>query len=308
MRNIKSKKGEMSTQQIILLIVLIASFIVILFFLLRLNLGEESQEQLCRDSVLRKSSILSEAPLQCYRNYVCITEDGTCEGLIKPVKIKVKSLDEIYEALGEEMSNCWWMFGEGKIDYADNTALPENHCSICSQILFDDSLEKIEGIEEGEIKKDDLYNYLTRHNISSTQKITYTEYFLKTNDIEGLKKSISEDSGIEGKATFGMIDLKKQYFLVTGIQTDVSAAWIVGAIGAGVAGIFLPGVGWTITGVVFGALIYGAGEIAETIGPEIGAILVEGDGIENKFMAPTIQEVDSEKFKALNCEEILTYT
>ena len=44
------------------------------------------------------------------------------------------------------------------------------------------------------------------------------------------------------------------------------------------------------------------------ISPSIGAITVEGDGVKNKFMTPTIQEASSEEFKALNCDDILTST
>src|SRR3990167_10899296 len=105
----KNKKAELSTQQIVLMIILIASFLVILFFLFRLGVGEKSEEQLCHNSVLQKASVFSEAPLQCYRNYICITKDGSCEELIKPEKIKVKSLDEDYEALANEITDCWWM-------------------------------------------------------------------------------------------------------------------------------------------------------------------------------------------------------
>ena len=141
----KFKKGEMSTQQIIMMIVLITSFVVILFFLFRLNLGGESQDQLCQNSVMMKASPLSSSstPLNCYRNYICITEDGSCEGLVKPEKIKVKSLDEIYEALANEMADCWWVFGEGKVNYVGDDLTYNNYCSICSQILFDDSLNEI---------------------------------------------------------------------------------------------------------------------------------------------------------------------
>ena len=48
-------------------------------------------------------------------------------------------------------------------------------------------------------------------------------------------------------------------------------------------------------------------EISNSIEPEIVAITVEGkSGVKNKFMAPTIIEIDSNKFKALNCIRVET--
>lgn len=313
------KKGEMTTQQIIIMIVLIASFVVILFFLLKLNLGKESQDQLCQNSVMTKASAFSSGstPLNCYRSYVCITEDGSCEGLTKPEKIKVKSLDEVYETLANEMADCWWMFGAGKVNYVGDDFTKNNYCSICSQILFDDSLNNIKGIENEKISKDELYDYLAENEYS--KDMTYAEYVLGTNDISGLKASIlGHENNTESISTFGTINIGEQYFVVMGITSDVGWLEWTG-VGAG-AGAVAIGTVWVLSGPpgwIIGSLILGGGAIiggtagTETAGliePEIGAVMIEGDGIDNQFMAPTILEVDSDKFNALNCEEILTYT
>ncbi|MDP3758788.1 MAG: hypothetical protein Q8Q86_03640, partial [Candidatus Daviesbacteria bacterium] len=183
---LQNRKAELSTQQIVLIIILIASFIVILFFLFRLGLGEKSEEQLCHNSVLQKASVFTDAPLQCYRNYVCITKDGSCEELIKPEEIKVKSLDEVYKALADEMADCWRMFGEGKVEYVGKDFTKNNYCSICSQIYFDNSLETLEGIENEKISKDELYEYMTKNDYSKEQ--TYSQYLLGTNDLSIFKE------------------------------------------------------------------------------------------------------------------------
>jgi len=312
----KHKRGELSTQQIVLMIILIASFLVILFFLFRLGIGEKSEEQLCHNSVLQKASIFSEAPLQCYRNYICITKDGSCEELIKPEKIKVKSLDEVYEALANEMTDCWWMFGEGRVDYAGEDLTKNNYCSICSQIYFDDSLENLEGVENKKISKDELYDYLAENNYSKEQ--TYSQYLFGTSDISGLKTSILEyENNLENIGNFGNIEIGKQYFNVMGITSSVG--WVEwSGVGAGL-GATIIGAVWAISGPpgwIAGSLILGGGAIiggtagtgaGELIEPEIGAIIIEGKS-GNQFMAPTLQEAESDKFKALNCEEILTYT
>lgn len=145
------KKGALTTQQIVLLIILIASFVVILYFFMSAGLGEESEKQVCHNSVVMKSraSLPGDTELNCERTYVCITEDGTCEGMSKPKKEEVENLDEVYSVLSQEMAECWWMFGEGKINYIGDKFRKDNYCSICSQVLFDDSLNNLEGIEIG---------------------------------------------------------------------------------------------------------------------------------------------------------------
>ena len=49
-------------------------------------------------------------------------------------------------------------------------------------------------------------------------------------------------------------------------------------------------------------------EVTILVNPEIAALTVEGEGIDNKFMIPTIVEANSDRFKALDCEDILTYS
>lgn len=301
----KNNRAELSTQQIVMIIILITSFAVILFFLFRLGIGEKSEEQLCHNSVLQKASVFSDAPLQCYRNYVCITKDGSCEELIKPEKIKVKSLDEVYGALANEMADCWWMFGEGKVEYIGKDLTKNNYCSICSQIYFDDSLETLEGVENKKISKDELYDYLTKNEYSKDK--TYSQYLLGTNDISIFKQ----------EGSFGNIEIGKQYFNVMGITSGVKdwkTALGVGGVAYttyGLLNLFSLGPpGWIAGIVVVGSTIVtsAALKISDLIEPEIGAIIVQGNGIDNQFMSPTMQEVDSAKFKSLNCADILTYS
>ena len=116
----KTKKAELTTQQIVILIILIVSFAILLYFFLRLNLQKETDSELCHNSVIMRSKALiseSSVPLNCKTSYVCITADGTCESMTNPEIIKVKTKDELFNSLAEEMRNCWWMLGEGKVDY-----------------------------------------------------------------------------------------------------------------------------------------------------------------------------------------------
>jgi hypothetical protein len=351
MKNIKEKKGEITTQQIVILIILITSFIVILFLLFRLNLGGETDKELCRNSVVLKGnsalSGISNAPLNCKRTYKCVTSDGTCEGLTNPEIIKANSLNEVYKNLAEEMTDCWWMFGEGKIDYVGKELTKDNLCSICSQVLLDDSLKDMEGIkdaievtEEGKkvkasgINKDDFYeNYLAKKQMPG-KEITYAEYLFGTKDLKKFKEEIktvtekqetsffervfgSKTSGKKVNPTFGTMEIgnqenPKQYLIVMGETSRVNTAgWIALGVGIGVAAIVLAPVGIIGGAIIFGGATTGGlalGEVADVLDVEIGAIVVKGKGaVKNDFMAPTIVEAKSEEFEKLNCNDIATF-
>jgi hypothetical protein len=145
------KRGELTTQQLVTLIILITSFVVILFLIFRLNLGEETQKEICHNSVVmlgKKGGLFSE--LDCATNYICISAGGECEGFNYDSKVQV-SLDdenEIVDVLQGEIDDCWWMFGEGKIDYVGSVSLPGYRCAVCSTIKFDERVqEKFESFD-----------------------------------------------------------------------------------------------------------------------------------------------------------------
>ena len=302
----KNKYGEITTQQIVILVILIVSFVVILIFLFLLNPGDTTEKEVCYNSVVMKSVPGSSlaGSLNCKRDYICITKDGSCEGLTKSEVVKVKNLDEVYFNLAEQMADCWWMFGEGKIDYVGKDYFTkDNYCSICDQILFDDSLRDLEGVKDDKISKDALYDYLSKTKVKG-KEITYSKYIYGTDNINQIKAGLSTSQGRE--VIFGNLQVGKQYFNVMGITSVVKGrAWKI-AIGTvvGVVVAFTP-IGW-IGGLVAGAIIVGAGEYGNTVNPEVGAITVKGNGIDNEFMAPTILEASSDEFKVLNCEDIET--
>lgn len=317
------KKGELSTQQIIMLIILIASFVVILIFLFRLNLGKESDQEVCHNSVvLRSSSALpsESTPLKCYTDYVCVTEDGNCGDMVNPTTEKVKTEDELYNVLAEQMANCWWMFGAGTMNYVGDDLTKNNYCSICSQIYFDNSLTNIDAFSDGVISKDNLYYYLANNEYSEGE--TYAQYIFGTNDIDLLKDQISNaENNTWNVATFGEINVGERYLTVMGITSQVSFLKWAG-VGSG-AGAVLSGVvafvvlsnpvGWVggaiiAGGAVVGGVVGGTGgtSVAESVNLEIAAIPVKGNGVDNLFMAPTIVKADSEAFDSLNCEDVLT--
>lgn len=197
MKNFKnllfSKKGELTTRQIVLLIILIASFSIILIFLSNLNLGETSDKEICRNSVIMKSKggSLSQGSLDCKTIYICISGGDKCESFLPTITKEIdlnqeeeKIKKDVIKAIAEEMADCWWMFGEGKVEYADSPQfLGETHCGICSEIKFDKKIqEKIK-----EISYKEFYESLTKLKKDDSQ--TYSEYLYRKSTLDGLKET-----------------------------------------------------------------------------------------------------------------------
>ena len=118
------RKGELTTQQLITIIILIVSFGVLLFFIFRLNLGGDvTNKEICHNSVLMKSkSKIGGSALDCRTNYICISGGEKCEGFsaTDTVEIDMRGTDDdrkkrVMKAIADEMADCWWMFGEGKV-------------------------------------------------------------------------------------------------------------------------------------------------------------------------------------------------
>jgi hypothetical protein len=290
MRNNIKKRGEITTEQIVLIIILVVSFAIILFFLVRLNLGKTTDQETCYNSVVTRGAGVipkESVPLNCKTQYVCITKDGSCEAMTSPQIEKVKTKEEVYSFLANQMADCWWMFGEGKLNYVGNEFLSKLYCSICSQISFDNSVDMF---DNGQIDQKSLYEYLAITNVSE-EKGSYLEYLV------GLKTaSTIEESLQSSNAEFGKIDLSKQYYVVTGIYSEVEiAGWAGGGvvIGAIAGGIFAGGP----IGIIIGGIAGGGG------GYFIGTA-VQGTG--HSYLSPTIVEANSEAFNSLKCASIKT--
>jgi hypothetical protein len=220
---IKIKRGELTTQQIVGLIILITSFAVILFFFFRLNLGETTNKEICHNSVvLAGKGTLSKiatggGSLDCRTSYVCISGGGKCEGInptetkkinMNPKLVKDKSKDDlikeqVMKAIADEMVDCWWMFGEGKIDYIGGTSFTgEKSCSICSMVVFD------KNIENQEISYNYFYNYLRTTKKDNSK--TYLNYLFGVDDVDGLGKGYLSNE----------FDFSKEYFISTALGKE----------------------------------------------------------------------------------------
>jgi hypothetical protein len=297
----KQKKGEITSQQIVILIILIASFAIILFFLFRINLGEETDKELCRNSVLLKGKSVFKGStlLNCKRSYVCLSGDGSCEGLTSPKVEKIENKEQAYRILADEMADCWWMFGEGKVDYVGEDLLKNNYCSICSQFAFDDSV-RTEKLLGDEIDRQDFYNFLQHNNVSG-KDISYLGYLYGIRSIDEIRQAL-----IEQGSNFGSIDLNNQQFVAMGIQSKVSKiGWVAGGAVAGatiVVGILASPFSFGAT-IPISLVLIGVGGATGAGGGGLLAGIIEGES-GNNFLAPTI--ITPQQFGTLNCTEVVT--
>ncbi len=300
--NIINKRGEITTQQIVILIVVIASFAILLFFLMRLGLGDMTEKEICHNSVVaRGSSVLPEEsiPLNCHRSYVCISASRTCEKMANPNIKKVQSQEETYKVLANEMADCWWMFGEGEVNYVGSDFKEKLYCSICSQIAFDDSVQDI--FSEGVINEEEFYIYMKNNNVSG-QDYSYLEYLYAIDDMQTVRNILSEQG-----VNFGEINLNQEYYAMMGIISEKSTFKRV-LLGVGVGAVVVAGA--LLTPITGGAsLVSTAGILFTTGGAVAGGSFMgfTGEGpTGEKFLKPMLIEVNSEEFKDLNCKSIIT--
>jgi hypothetical protein len=287
-----NKRAELTTTQIVGLVILILSFIVILLLIFQLNLGETTQKELCRDSVILKGKSFlpsGSSALNCKEEYVCFSKTDSCDKPEKPDRIvKVASKNGLYRAIGDEMADCWWMFGEGKINYVGSELVPDLYCSICSDIYFDSSIKDIIG--EG-VSQKEFYQYLSNINYSN-QGNSYYKYIFGR-DYE------------EINAQFENFDVNKKYIILMGSTSEVSVfGWVAGAVavgvvvGASVATGGLALIPLTTVGVV------GAGIGAAAGGLFSGIVSYGLSGL--SYLRPVIVEKDSDHFSAYKCKHIIT--
>ena len=203
-------KAELTTQQIVMLIILIVSFVIILFLVFRLNLGETSQKEICHNSVILKERSLVGVTLDCKTNYICISGGEDCENFnpSETIKIDLNNPDAeklIMKTIADEMADCWWMFGEGKVDYVGDYS--GYHCAICSIIHFD---KEIQDKVSKTITYDDFYSYL--ENTKKDDSQTYLKYLYGSPSFSTIKPYL----GVNQFSFSDAILFEEKYAVLTG--------------------------------------------------------------------------------------------
>lgn len=211
MKNQREKKAELTTQQIVFIIILIMSFAIILFFILRINFQEVGKKEVCHNSVALFQSTkvggkISTGNLNCQINYLCLSSSGKCSDFSPDTTINVKTKSEIFKSLADEMTDCWWMFGEGKVDYLEESDY-DSQCAICSIVKFDSSTSEI---STEKINAEEFYTFLKTEKKSDRQ--TYLEYLYGVDDMSKFKSAYYKND---------FIDLNEKYVVMTGQNDEI---------------------------------------------------------------------------------------
>lgn len=181
----KNKKADLTANQIIAIVVLIVSFAVILLFFFMLDLKKSTDIEVCRNSVVMKSIKVFGG----LTSFNCKTQD---------VLIKETEPEKIYAKLAELQRECFWMFGELKIDFAKDT------CAICSIIEF----EK----KDAQLSISDYVNYLQKTNIPG-EDVSYAFYLYRQPKLQP-----QGANRIDASKKYMVLFKKEEYSTVFGVK------------------------------------------------------------------------------------------
>lgn len=181
------KRGDLNISTTTIIIVSgIAGFIILLYGLLQLGFGEQSNEQLCKLSVLGRTGApvgKNVLPLQCTTEKICLTAEkkNRCSSsfageenvlVIELSKDPVKAAKTIEKTSADSMYDCWIMLGQGKLDLAaaETSGDPKTRCIICKRVAIDQSVPEIV------LEKVNIYQYMYK-NSPDESKLTYLQSF-----------------------------------------------------------------------------------------------------------------------------------
>ena len=136
----KNKKGELTSKQLITIIILIISFAIIVAFFFMLGLKSSIDKESCRNSAVMRGIPFGNwvVTLKCKTQDICFSRGGDCDSKAKDlVTIDVKDNNKLSEEMDNLINECWWMMGEGKVDYGG-----KGSCAICHRVYFDDKIKE----------------------------------------------------------------------------------------------------------------------------------------------------------------------
>ena len=125
------------------------------------------------------------------RQIICAyQEENSCKDFnpTSTIKADITKKDEVLKAIADEMADCWWMFGEGKVDYIGSYFGGDSHCAVCSRIKFDEKIQdKIK-----EITYSELYDYMKTHQSSHDTSQSYLKYLYGVNSMESSNTEVKD--------------------------------------------------------------------------------------------------------------------
>jgi hypothetical protein len=249
---IKNKKGTISWGIIITLIVLLLVGAIIIIWLGKFPFQETIDKESCHQSVvLRSNSLLGISPGKAVVPLKCKTEE---------ILIDTRDEEEIKEIIANAMYDCWWMLGEGKLNFFDPNAMQEfsipevgkvkSSCVICSTIKFSDDTKEA-------IKEIDIFGYIVNNKVPG-KDITYFEYFTDQTDADLTVGVEAPLINTEKDYLINFMGIRGQSYWDT-LKND--ALFVAGAAGGtGFMALAVPG-GKAVLGKLFGLVTTPIGAI-----------------------------------------------
>lgn len=165
-----------------LIIVLIAGMLIVFIgYKLTIMSKDLSDVERCRLSVVAKAKtkvVGMESPviqnIDCYTRWVSAKDDGIYKRIRGQDEKRVfsfgndekQNLYQVKKIIADEMHDCWYQMGEGKISPWGTAHLhPLGHCIICTQVTFEKKF--------GEI---DINEFLLEEKIP-VKNVAYATYF-----------------------------------------------------------------------------------------------------------------------------------
>lgn len=248
MKNKKGLETEILVPIIITLLSLAVLFVVVgrIVGLFPVTITKE----ICHDSVAERATSIKGVnigkifvSIKCKTMYKCLSMGGECpEGY---EKISVSNEEDIKREIADSMYDCWWMLGEGKIDFFSESGwktlsgfgLAKSSCVVCSNIYFDDKVKE-------KVKDIDLIPYLAVTKVPN-KGITYLDYFSDQkdlalpSDLKAEKLSTSQEytiifSGIKGGDFWGRLKTDAAILIggsvIMGPSASVKAGRAIGGL------------------------------------------------------------------------------
>jgi len=264
----ENKKGTLPTW-VIALIALAISAIVLFIFLEMIINRDDNRIEACKTQIMYRHTLKElgkrAIPLTaCKAEHICFVtsnkeECQLFEGGGEVNKVKIKGKREIFATFAEKMYECWYMTGEGNLDYYPTTRWSHTYCGACAKIGFSPEVRaEIENINYGE-----YYSYLETETTEGSDE-TYSEFLYGLSSMDTYRQQIieatkaSEDIEEVDIYNVELINPNMDYAVVTGVMKTGLAPKIIGGLIIGlIAGSAIPTGGLTLALVATGVGVAG---------------------------------------------------
>ncbi|MEK6919194.1 MAG: hypothetical protein AABW73_04090 [Nanoarchaeota archaeon] len=295
----ESKKGELTSGQIIVVIILVLSFAAVLFFYNLLDFDKQVDRDVCEATIAARGAARydeifelgpTSIPLKCKTEKYCISDsenlDGKCAGLPQtednPVKAQVlkkegSTLREVREEyldfLSEQLYSCNQLLGEGEINFLPTKSWDKSYCLICSRIEVDEKYRD----EIGKVTYLELYKHMEEKMALDGK--SYLEHLgmieaekALSNILESIKKTAEDSDDKQFASTMQRTTLNNwylpegQFAIISMMHIDGNLEEVVSGVGTGIAvggviiaGVFSGGATWAALPFLIGGTVVGVG-------------------------------------------------